>query len=266
MLNNKINIIEEKLNIEINKNNIVKEKLNIKINKNNIVGENLENEIIKVKETIIFLTNEIEKQIKIIPISNNPCHFVDFNCHTIEFTVIDKKLLCLFDYCNYDYDRLFNVEKKFSLDNFRFDDINYKLIDITNLTNNNLQSFFSQFKNIKNIYFNFGNNCNNNFGYDKYSHKIFKICSCLFSKTIDINVIFKTFDININEKIEIINTFTEMNNYKSINVKIINNLIDNDLNKFYKKSNSSYVSHECFDNLKNHCQLNNINFSSNIGL
>jgi hypothetical protein len=289
LLNEKINILTEKINNEnkksiimknsfndrldneIKKLNIIEETLNCENEKIKIIEEKINNEIEKIKETTNFLTTEIEKQIKIIPISNNPCHFIDFNCSVIEFTIIDNKCLCLFENFNYNYDKIFNKSNKtqLNLEDWDLKNINYKLIDISKLTIDNLQSFFSQFKNIKNIYFNFGNECNNDLENQIYeTQQILKNIICLFFETTDVlkfnnfevGLTFNNFNKNERNKIEFINNFSKINNYKSMNIKIVNNLLKPN------QSNLCYILHECFDNLKNHCQLNNINFSSNIGL
>ena len=270
LLNEKINIIEDKLNNENEKINIIENKLNNNNENNNVIEKKINNQIEKINSSINFLTNEIEKQIKIIPIPNELCHIIDFNCSVIEFTIIDNKWLCLFEYFDYDYDNLYRMGQILPLEHYKLKNIDYKLIDITKLRNIDMQYFFSQFKNIKNIYFNFGNTCNN-ISDNSQTQILLQNILCLFSKLIDINLFdknkmidinltFKEFNKNERTKIEFINNFTKINYYKSMNLKIKNNL------KNSNQSNTSFVTHECFDNLKNHCQLNNIIFSSNIGL
>ena len=231
--NKKYSHINDKL-IDIDENLINNLK---KENKCNEIENMLIDENKKTKEEIKILKSKIDKQIKIIPSHLDFFNFIDFNCSIIEFVVIKNKIFCLFDNYNFNYPLITFSRDPNAINYKYFENINF--INVTNFGDKNLKMFFFQFKNIKNVYFNFSNeNIPINFTIDF----IFDIL-----ENIDIYLTFNNYEENENN-IQFINKITMFNNYKSINIKIKNN---------------NLLNYESIDKLKKHCNNNNIIFSLN---
>lgn len=202
------------------------------------------------------LKKQIEKSMSqsftVLPLANNH-KFCDINCENFIFMGV-----CVSPFQSSDEKIVLCADKKI---NIVLEDLSRYASDLGS-GNNELLKFIEQFKNIKNIHFDFSS-------YRRYPEIVDNVMVKLFHHIVNVNPTVKLYikckeiwyDVHSTHIPIVFKELTKTTNYSEINITIENNFIKDNVTGSMRHPSSALAN-----DLKAHCDKHNIKFVSNIGL